>query len=234
MNWRYLMAKNGNKSNSSPELPIVIHSSIKSKIHEFYKDKKQNHSLVALGLYLYFYDSARQQNNERVWLTDSFIRQGTGIGTAMLRSVKKDLASMGLIEVFHDRKEGGVFGKRYVKIMYIWQKEAIEKLFNQANQEVSKYKILKELFLGGDGPHAEIKSRDKVFFETKLKGKDVVLSANIFYFDEDEKLIARALVKGSEGTIDYTVPTDRVTDTLEHIASSYSYKLSAILRVCQL
>ena len=75
-----------------------------------------------------------------------------------------------------------------------------------------------------------MKAKDFVYFETELNGVNVQLCAEFFYFDDDRKLIAVAEVVNSDGRMDYTVPTSRISEVIEYLASSYSYRLSAVLR----
>ena len=227
------MAKNGKNSNYKSSLPLVIHPSINSKIYDFYQDKKSNRSLLAMGLYIYLYDSARRQNNNRVWLTDSFIRQGTGISKSMLLNIKKDLVAMELIEIHHERKNHGMFGKRFIEIKFVWKKPALDRLFYQEDSSVTEYKISKALLTCTFAPYQEMGSKDYFYFDTKLNGVDVKLQADIFYFNDEYKLIAAAEVVNSDGKMDYTIPSIRIKEVIEFLASSYGYRLSAVLRALQ-
>ncbi len=222
------MASVGIQSEYKSELPIVVHQSIKAKIYDYYQNKKINYFLLALGLYVFFYDATRRQNNIRVWLTDSFIRKGTGIGQRILPTIKKDLTRMGLIEIHHPKKGSGVFGKRYIEVKFVWKPEAIDKLFYQESDETTEYKIARALLIGNFGYHEDIESQGYEF-EAEVNGGDVTLFADIFYFNDDEVLIARAGFHGGEEDFDYTVPSDRVGDIVRELAAGYKFSFKGVL-----
>ncbi len=222
------MVSDGKKSEYKSDLPIVIYGGIKSKIYSYYQDKKRNYSLLALGLYVYLYDAARIQNNIRVWLTDGFIRKATGVGQDTLTSIKKDLIAMELIDIHHEKKEDGTFGKRYIEVKFVWKREAARTLFHEKDDSQTEYKILKTLLKNGFRPYDQMKSAYPIFFSTKLKGIDVELEADLFHFDDKFRLIANAKVAYSDGLIKYTIPRDRIKEVMERIASSYRYQLSDV------
>ena len=140
---------------------------------------------------------------------------------------------MGLIQIHHERKSYGVFGKRFIEIKFVWKKEALDKLFYQEDSSVTEYKISKALLVSNFVPYQEMKAKDYFYFDAKLKGVDLQLRADMFYFNEEYKLLAWAEVVNSDGKIDYTIPKLRIKEVIEHLASSYSYRLSAVLRALQ-
>lgn len=223
------MVSDGTKSKYKSKLPLVIHQSIKAKIYDYYQDKKTNHFLLALGLYVFLYDTARHQNNIRVWATDTFIRKGTGIGQRLLPIIKKDLERMGLIEIYHTQDKNGVFHKRYIEVKYVWKPEAIDKLFYQEQNKTTEYKIAKALLVQNFNINEEIVPQEEFEFETEFNGYDVILSAESFFFNDDEVLVANTFINGEEKYFDYIVPSDRVGEIIMSLAGSYKFSLKGIL-----
>jgi len=186
-----------------------------------------------MGLYCFLYDSARQQDNIRVWTTDKFICDGTGLGKRLLTAIKHDLINMGLIEVHHDRKSSsGVFGKRYIEVKYVWKPEAVDKLFYQEDSDTTRYKIARALLIENFQPYEEIEYAydDLVEFEVEMNGRYELVHAESFYFNEDGQLIARVGFSGDEASFDYTVPTHRTGELIIDLANSYKFSFNGILK----
>lgn len=226
------MAADGTKSKFKSELPVVIHQSIMAKIYDYYLSKKINHYLLALGLYTYLYSTVRRQNNIRVWVTDTFIRKGTGIGQRLLPTIKNDLIQMDLISIHHDRKVNGVLGKRYIEVKYVWKPEALEKLFYQEQSETTEYKIARRLLTENFNPYEEIVG-EAVEFDVEVNGRDEILWGDTFYFNDDEILIARVGFNGEEEVMEYTVPKNMVGEIITNLASNYKYTIKGVLNALQ-
>lgn len=212
-------------------LPVVIHDSIMSAIYSHFEDKK-NHSGVTYAIYAFLYHTARRQNNIRVYATDTFIKKGTGIGDRSLRLAKKALIEMDLLEVIHDRKNGGVFGKRYIEVKFVWKPEALEKLFYQEQNETTEYKIARALLINNFNPYEEIELNDECEFDVVVNGNDVTLFANTFYFNDDSLLLAIGYLHSDmddESRFDYTITTDRMHDVIMSLAGSYKFSFNGIL-----
>ncbi len=214
-------------------LPIVINDDILSKIYNYYQGRKQNHTGIAYGMYMFLYKTARIQNNIRVYATESFLRRGLGIGIKTIRSVKAELKEMGLIEEIHKRINGGVFEKRYFEVKFVWKPETLEKLFYQESSLTTEYKIARELLVNNFDPYEEIESGSGFDFDAVVNGQDAILSANTFYFDEDQVLIAVTGFNGYEGDFNYTVTTDRAGEVIRELAGSYKFSFVAILKTLQ-
>lgn len=94
-------------------LPIVIHDEILSRIYNYYKEKGKNDTAIAYGVYTFLYKTARIQNNIRVYASDRFIREGTGVGRDKLKDIKRDFKNLGLIETIRPRDSRGHFTKEF-------------------------------------------------------------------------------------------------------------------------
>lgn len=211
------------------DLPVVIHSSVKAKIHDFYQNKKHNRWHYAISVYFFLYDTVRYQDNIRAWATNTFISKGTGIGINMIPAIKKDLIKMGLIAIHQDRKIDGTLDKIYIEVKFVWKPETLEKLFYREPESTTKYKIARELLVNNFKPHEEI-GADYYEFEAEVNGMDTVLTADTFFFNDDNVLVAKVKFCTVKDGYEYTVPSDRVGEIIIDLASSYKFSFSAILK----
>jgi len=214
------------------KLPVVIHDDILSKVYNFYKDKSINDTGIAYGVYIFLYKTARIQNNVRVYASDSFIREGVGIGKNKLMHVKRDLKEMGLIETIRPRDKNGHFTKEfYIEVKFVWKSETTDKLFYQEATNQTRYKIARELLLQNFNEYEEIEA-GYYEFEISINGRDETIATESFYF-EDEILKCTASFNGGN-QIEYTVPSVQAGDIIIELANNYKFSFKAIDKVLQM
>ncbi|SFV58283.1 hypothetical protein MNB_SM-7-1322 [hydrothermal vent metagenome] len=212
-------------------LPVVIHDDILSKIYNYYKDKGRNDTGLAYGVYTFLYKTARIQKNIRVYASDSFIREGVGLGRDKLLQIKRDLRELGLIETIRPRDKNGHFTKEfYIEVKYIWGDEAMNKLFYQEATDTTLYKIARELLKQNFDEYEPIKAPRDYEFEISLNGRETIIVADEFYIEND-LLKCTAYIDSSENVIDYTVPAERVGEIMKELASNYRFNFEAVSKV---
>jgi len=211
-------------------LPIVIHDDLLSKIYNYYKDKKINDTGLAYAVYIFLYKTARIQNNIRVYASDSFIREGVGIGKAKLMQIKKDLKELELIETIRPRGKDGHFTKEfYIEVKFIWKNETLDKLMYQEATEATLYKLARELLRTNFDEYEEIESSEEHYFSIVVDGREEEIIANSFYFEEDLLKCTAEFVTGN--TYEYTVPTEQAGEIIQELANSYKFNFTAISKV---
>ena len=100
------------KEDNKELYPIIIQDNILSRIYNFYQEKEKKRISDAYSIYLFYYKNVRMQNNIRVWCDNAFIQKGLGLSTEKVRSVKKDLIEMELIELIRPRESNGQFSAK--------------------------------------------------------------------------------------------------------------------------
>ena len=211
-------------------LPIVIHDDLLSKIYNYYKDKKINDTGLSYAVYIFLYKTARIQNNIRVYASDSFIREGVGIGTDKLKEIKRDLRELKLIETIRPRDKNGHFTKEvFIEVKFIWKNETLDKLMYQEATEQTLYKLAKELLLTNFDEYEEIKSNTEYEFNIVVNGREEIITADSFYFDEG--LLKCTAEFSYENTYEYTVPTEQVAEIVQELANGYKFNFNAISKV---
>lgn len=224
------MEKNGSHSHSKEELPVVIHISIFTKVYEYFKAKgKLSKYVEAIGMYAYLYQLARKQPNIRIWATIEYISRGTGLTRKKVISIKSDLVKIGLLEIHKEPNTKGKFGKTYIEVKFVWKPETLQKLFYQEQNETTQYKISKALLLEYFGEGYKFETEEMYDFELEMNGVDVVISSNLFYFD-DNRLVCDGIVSAATEVDYFIVPTDRVNEIIREIASMYTYKTEVIYK----
>lgn len=192
-------------------LPIVIHDEILSRIYNYYKEKGKNDTAIAYGVYTFLYKTARIQNNIRVYASDSFIREGTGVGRDKLKDIKRDFKNLGLIETIRPRDSRGHFTKEfYIEVKYVWKNETMNKLFYQEDTMTTRYKIAKALLKHNFEDCEPIKAGRLYEFEAIFNGREEIVTADEFYIEDD--LLKCTAMFDSENIIEYTVPTEQARD----------------------
>ncbi len=212
-------------------LPVVIHTSIFTKIFEYYQNSpsRSNRYMDSLALYTHLYFLARKQPNIRIWASLSYLSKGTSWTPKKIINVKSDLEHIGLIKIHKSRNKNGSFGKQYIEVKFVWKPETLQKLFYQEQNETTEYKIAKALLIENFGEGYRFETDDFYDFDMEMNGADVMLSSNEFYFD-DNKLICNALINGGDGIEYLIVPTERVKEIIREIAGRYTYPPEAIYR----
>lgn len=81
----------------------------------------------SLVLYLFYQKNAKIQETNTVFTTNTFAKKGLGWGQDRLRKAKDILTEHNLIEKVVRKSKSGKITGHYIKINYIWGKEATEK-----------------------------------------------------------------------------------------------------------
>ncbi len=93
----------------------------------------------SLTLYLFYIHNSTIQKTNAVWILDTFACRGLKWGKDRVSKAKNILVKHNLIETKQDKKPDGTFGKKYVKINYIWTQETKETLITRhLNREHQK------------------------------------------------------------------------------------------------
>ena len=71
------------------------------------------------------------QKTNSIWHTDEFVKRGLKWGDARLKSAKEFLKEHNLVEEFQVKDENGKFGKKFIKVGYVWKQETKKELLNQ-------------------------------------------------------------------------------------------------------
>ena len=79
---------------------------------------KCDDSASCLALYQFYYKTAKWQKTNNIYATDHYVKKCLKWGATRLRTTKKTLSEMGLIEVTQKRKEGRIVGW-FIKVSYI-------------------------------------------------------------------------------------------------------------------
>lgn len=80
-----------------------------------------------LGLYMFYYYTAKWQHTNQPKCTTNFTAEGIGWTRDKVIKNKKVLVRLGLIEDIQDRDEvTGYVKGHYIKLNYIWKKETVE------------------------------------------------------------------------------------------------------------
>jgi len=216
--------------NTKKDLPIVIHDDILSRVYNFYKDKKINDTGLAYGVYIFLYKTARIQNNIRVYASDSFIREGVGIGYDKLKQIKRDLKDMELIETIRPRDKNGHFTKEfYIEVKFVWKNETLNKLFYQEDTMQTRYKIARELLKQNFEEYEPIKAHNTYEFGAVFNGQETTIRTDEFYIEDD---LLKCIAEFDGGnTIEYTVPSFRAGEIFQELAKGYKFNLTAITNV---
>jgi len=211
-------------------LPIVIHDDLLSKIYNYYKDKKINDTGLSYAVYIFLYKTARIQNNIRVYASDSFIRDGVGIGNNKLKEIKRDLRELELIETIRPRDKNGHFTKEfYIEVKFVWKNETLDKLMYQEATEQTLYKLARELLLTNFDEYEEIETETEYEFNIVVNGREETITTNSFYFEDG--LLKCTAEFSCENTYEYTVPTEQVAEIVQELANGYKFNFNAISKV---
>jgi hypothetical protein len=81
-----------------------------------------------LGLYVFYYKTAKFQKTNQIWAITSFTAKGIGWGEDKVRMVKAELKKLKLIEDIQEKKENNQFGKSFIKINFIWTQRHLKEV----------------------------------------------------------------------------------------------------------
>lgn len=101
-----------------------------------------DNGIDCVGLYMFYYKTAKWQKTNQIKATDNFVKKGTGLGTIRLANAKKALKENGLIEIIQRRSNDKVEGW-YVKVNYIISENKTPKTLIQGM--LSKNSVFKNL-----------------------------------------------------------------------------------------
>lgn len=217
-------------------LPIIIHTSIDTMMYRYYQNKKINNHAYALAVYVFLYKTVRIQNNIRTWAKNIFIQKGLRISHQKLALVKNDLIAMGLIKVKKGRDNKGRFSnKSYIEVQYVWKEKTIKKLFCQKYNETTQYKVAKKLLMMKYENLEPIYSKNAFGFDFEinltLKGTKQMQFPSYFYFENN---LLKANFEFSQGNeVNYTIPTNEVSDIILELANQEQYSFESINKVLQ-
>lgn len=80
---------------------------------------KQDHPFELIGLYMFYYYTAKWQKTLQPKCTNSYAAKAAGWGADKLIKRKRVLLKLGMIENIQHRKTNGDFGETYIKVNYI-------------------------------------------------------------------------------------------------------------------
>lgn len=89
---------------------------------------KQKNPVELIGVYSFYYYTAKWQKTNQIKCTTNYVSQGLGISETKVRAVKKQLIELGLIEDVQTKDENNRITGHYIKINYVFKKETIEKI----------------------------------------------------------------------------------------------------------
>lgn len=81
---------------------------------------EQEHPVEVMGLYLFYYRTAKWQKNGRAWCTVAYIMKGLKWGKDRVRKHRKTLLKLGLIKDIQSQKSTGGFSRACVEVIMFW------------------------------------------------------------------------------------------------------------------
>lgn len=81
---------------------------------------EQEYPIELLGLYSFYYKTAKWQKNSQVWCTVSYIAKGVKWGSDKVRKHRKKLLELGLIKDVQSHKSTGGFTRPRVEVLMFW------------------------------------------------------------------------------------------------------------------
>ncbi len=94
--------------------------------------------MACVGLYIFYYKTAKWQKTNRIKASDAYVKQCLKIGTDKLRKIKTMLKEKGLIQVVQGRKGGKINGW-FIEVSYLVSKAKMDISVsnNTQNQQVA-------------------------------------------------------------------------------------------------
>lgn len=112
------MIKNIIKLNDIADDLLIIN---KTTIERLFQEKNQN----ALVLYLFYYKTAKWQQNNPIKASDEYCKKCLHWGIDKIKETKKILKEMNLIEIIKRTNEKGIIEGWYIKINYLINESTI-------------------------------------------------------------------------------------------------------------
>jgi len=99
----------------------------------------------ALLLYMFYIKGTSIQKTNSIWYTDSFVKKGLKWGDDKLKKAKETLKKHNLIEEFQVKDTNGLFGKKFVKVGYLWKQDSKKELINKLINREGENRVTVEL-----------------------------------------------------------------------------------------
>lgn len=87
---------------------------------------KEENGLDLIGLYTFYYYTAKWQKTNQIKATDTYVRKGLNIGKDRLKKAKDRLLELGLIAIITTRSRAGGIEGWYIKLNYLWKNETVK------------------------------------------------------------------------------------------------------------
>lgn len=97
--------------------PVIISKSITDTMLKFKKP------YAAMAVYLHYCYTAKWQGTNQPRATVSYIAKGIGLSKELVQHARKELIGAGFIEDVQEARGHDKFGKRYVRVKFLWTKE---------------------------------------------------------------------------------------------------------------
>lgn len=88
---------------------------------------REDNSADLIGLYVFYYYTAKWQRTNQPKCTDEYVMNGLSWGDIRFKRAKDKLVKLGLITQVHQRAEGRIIGW-YIKLNFIFKDETVKKL----------------------------------------------------------------------------------------------------------
>jgi hypothetical protein len=95
---------------------------------------KQNSPSDLIGLYTFYYYTAKWQETNQPWAVDDYCRKCLHWGDDRFKNAQQQLIKLGLIKRIRDTDEKGRVIKWFIKVLFIWKQEYIHQ--NPQNPKV--------------------------------------------------------------------------------------------------
>lgn len=92
---------------------------------------REDHYSDLIGLYTFYYYTAKWQRTNQVRAVTGYVAKALNWTEERVQKRKNSLRSLGLIEDIRTRTNGGKMGKNYIRVKFIWGKEAVNRLLNE-------------------------------------------------------------------------------------------------------
>ena len=88
---------------------------------------QQDNPAELIGLYTFYYYTAKWQNTNQIRCTTSYAANGLHMGEQKIRTLKKQLVDLGLIEDIAVRGNTNKIEGHYIRVNYVFKQETVEK-----------------------------------------------------------------------------------------------------------
>ena len=134
---------------------------------------KERHSTDLIGLYSFYYYTAKWQETDQAKATNSYVSRGLRWNVNKVIKYRKILESLGLIKVIVRKNEKtGVIIGHYIKVVFFWVKpvsaqnsnetSTIPKTHNVDNENTNALEVIKENALEDKKEASELKPKQEI------------------------------------------------------------------------